>query len=109
AEQAVDSVRIADRIARDHEDAVLDPVAGEGGSLLVEEVLLVAAELEERERVGAVPADEVSGLAAELGLGQVAGSGERAEEEVRRDEQRQQSRELHGERHLTDLVVEGER
>ena len=54
-------------------------------------------------------ADEVGGRAAHLGLGQVTRRRERPKEQVRRDEEREQSGQADGERHLRQLVVEGER
>ena len=70
----------ADRVAGDEQDAGLDPVAEEGAPVGAEEVVLVAAELEVRERVGAVPADEPAGRAPQVDVREGAWRGERAED-----------------------------
>ena len=107
-EERLDAARLADRVARDHEHAVFDAVGDERGPLGIEEVVLVRAQLEERERVRSVLAHEPRGGAPELGVRQVPGSGERPEEEVRADQQRDQTCELNREPRSHQLVV-GER
>src|SRR5947209_9696740 len=72
-EQRREGARRTDRIAGEQEHAVLDPVADERLLVGAEEVLLVAAQLEERQRVGAVAADELSG----------GGAGRRARQRAR--------------------------
>ena len=58
-EQPGDCVGRADGIAGQQQHAVLDRVADERPPVLAEDVVAVGAQLEERERVGAVGAHEV--------------------------------------------------
>src|SRR5437764_6900795 len=97
------------RVARAEQDAVFDPVGEEGGAGLVEQVLLVAAELEERERVGAVAADEPPGEAPGLGIGKAPRRSERPEHEIGDRQQRGEREQGDGERQVSGLVVEGDR
>ena len=70
-DQALDGLAGTDRIARDDQHTALDAVAEKGRSLWVEQVVLVLAQLEERERVVAVLAHQRRCGVAELGVGQV--------------------------------------
>ena len=69
-EQIRDRPGFADGVAGDDEDAAFDPVAEERLPVVAEQVVLVVAQLEVRERVAAVPADEVGGGGTQLGVRQ---------------------------------------
>ena len=63
-EQAGERVTRSDGVAREQQDPVLDRVGHERPPVLVEDVVAVGPQLEERERVGAVGTHEIgSGLA----------------------------------------------
>ena len=62
-DQALDGLALTDRIAGDDQHTALDPVAEKGRPLGVEQVVLVLAQLEERERVVAVLAHELGAAA----------------------------------------------
>ena len=88
---------LADRIPGDHQDAALDPVTDECRLLRVEQVLLVGSELEERQGVGTVFANELRGCAPQLRVRKVSRRSQRAEHDVRGRKEREQAGQLHGE------------
>src|SRR5207302_1070118 len=108
-EQPRDRLVRSDRITGDEEDARLDAVAEERLPVGAEEVVLVAAELEVGERVGAVPADELPGRVPRFAGRERARRRERAEHEVRAPEQQQQAGHAHGLVDAAELVAEGDR
>src|SRR6266576_5233624 len=73
---------LADGIARAEHHAVLDPVAEKRTPVGAEEVLLVAAELEVRERVAPVGADEVDRGSSHPRIRKASRRGERPEDQV---------------------------
>ena len=98
---------VADRVAGEQHHVPLDPVADERAPVGAEEVLRVAAELEERERVAAVRADELVGEAR--CSGGLAGRRERPEGEVGEREQPAERDRAGRERQPGGVVPEGDR
>ena len=82
SEQARNRLVRPDRVPGDEQDAGLDAVAQERAPVGVEEVVLVAAELEVGKRVRTVPADELPGGAPRLAGREGARRRERTEDEV---------------------------
>jgi hypothetical protein len=99
---------VADRIAGEQHHVPLDPVADERAPVGGEEVLRVAAELEERERVAAVRADELVRQAPVLPR-RLARRRKRPEREVGDGEQAAEGDRAGRERKPDDVVAEGDR
>ena len=87
-EQLRDRFRGAHRLSGDEQHAALDPIAEKGPSILCEEVVLVAPQLEVGERVGAVLLHEVPRQPAGLGVRKQPRRSKRSEDEVCREGQR---------------------
>ena len=75
---------------------------------MAEEVLLVAAELEEGQRVGAVAADQLGGSVTRRGSGQRPRCGQRAEDHVGHRQQRPELDQMNAERDPGQVVVESD-
>ena len=78
--------------------AVLDPVGEERASGRIEQVLLVQAKLEEGERVGAVPGNELPRRTPGLGVGKTPRCRERPEHQVGDREQSTEGEQGNGQR-----------
>src|SRR5205823_4562934 len=87
----------------------LEAVAEEGAAVGAEEVVLVAAELEVRERVGAVAADELAGIVTQLAGRKRPRRRKRPEDEVGAPEEQQQAGRPDGLVHAAELVAERDR
>ncbi len=101
--QSGQRVRRPDRIAREQQDAVLDRVGHEGPPVFAEDVVAVGAELEERERVGAVGSHEIGGHLARGGACRRARNRQRPEDQVSDHQQRPELEHVDADR---DVVVE---
>ena len=95
-QQRLHRLLLADRIPGDHQDAALDPVTDECRPLLVEQVLLVGSELEERQGVGTVFANELRGCAPRVRVRKVSGRSQRAEHDVCRRKESEEAGQLDG-------------
>ena len=96
----------ADGVAGAQHHAALDAVAEERRPVVGEEVLLVAPELEEGERVVAVAAHELADRLPHLRVGQRPRSGERPEHEPGRGAERDEPEQPDREREVPALVAE---
>ena len=95
-----------DGIAGAQHHPAFDAVPEERRAVVGEEVVLIAAELEERERVVAVPAHELLDRVPHLRIGQRPRGGQRPEHEPRRGAERNEPEQAERERQVPALVAQ---